>query len=185
MKEPWNYNAEKLQELIVYIARRSAGDHRFGSTKLNKILFYSDHQAYRRFGRPITGAKYQHLKLGPCPQQFLPAMATLRDSSSIREVEESTYGGPQRRIVALREADLSLFTGVEIAVVNDVIEELRPLTNTQVSDESHETVAWRLTSVKQEIPYGTALLSSEIPTDEDLAWLQEVSSGERMAGSAK
>ncbi len=164
------YNQDKLQELILYVSARSLSDPRHGMTKLNKILFFSDFGAFRQLGRSITGAEYQHLPQGPCPHQLIPALKALGDD--IKEIPEQTYAGTQRRLVPLRDPDLSLFTGAEIAVVENVLSELRPLTNKQVSDLSHDTMAWRLTDLKQEIPYGMALLSSDEPTLEDLEWLE-------------
>jgi hypothetical protein len=168
------YSAEKLQELIVYIADASEGDRRFGMTKFNKILFFSDFEAYRRTGSSITGAEYMHLDQGPVPHQMLPSTQTLQASGAIAERREETYGGTQRRWVALRQANLDLFSAPEIAIVNEILTELAPLTNKQAANLSHETMAWRLTESDQEVPYGTALLSSDTPSDEDLRWLEAV-----------
>lgn len=174
MAAAFDYEPDKLRELVLYVAGRSRNDPRFGLTKLNKILFFSDFGAYRRTGRPITGAVYQHLPQGPCPHQLLPVLGALKRESAVVEVLEPTYGGTQKRLVPLREADLSSFSGVEIAAVEEAITLLASLTNQQASDLSHETMAWRLTTEHQEIPYGTAILSSDEPTDEDLLWLKGV-----------
>jgi hypothetical protein len=79
---------------------------------------------------------------------------------------------------------VELFTGTEIAIVDQVTDELRQLTNQQVSDLSHDTMAWRLTSDRDEIPYGTALLSTDEPTAEDLAWVEEVARREGLEPKA-
>lgn len=169
------YNADKLRELIVYVAHKSLGDQRFGKVKLNKILFFSDFAAYRQSGCSITGAVYQHLPQGPCPQQLLPVLSKMADD--VTEIAEPVGSYVQMRLMPLRAADLTGFSGQEVSIVDTVLDELRPLTNRQVSDLSHETIAWRATRDGQEIPYGTAVLSSDDLTDEDLAWLREVVDG--------
>ena len=58
------YDAGKLGELIVYIVENSLGDPYFGKTKLNKILFAADFEAYRQRGRSITGADYPASRMG-------------------------------------------------------------------------------------------------------------------------
>lgn len=172
-----DYDARRLRELVLYIADKSLLDSRFGKTKLNKILFFSDFLAYQRTGKAITGAAYFHLPNGPAPHQILPVLQDLTRVGEAVIKGESTFGGTQHRVVALREADLHGFTGEEIAVVDYVIDKLRPMTNTEVSDLSHRTVGWRVTAVEQEIPYGSAMLSSESsPTALDLAWLGEATS---------
>lgn len=173
MAEKVRYDERKLRELILYIARRSAADPYFGRTKLNKILFFADFEAYRRLRRPITGAVYQRLPQGPAVQQMLPILRTLE--GSVTEISEDTFAGAQQRLVPLRSADLSVFTGEEIAIVDQVLDELRPMTNYQVSELSHTTMAWRLTENRQEIPYSFALVDSAPPTDEDVMWLAALS----------
>ncbi len=173
-----DYSPEKLQELILYVSSRSLSDPRFGKTKLNKILFFSDFQAYRQIGQSITGAVYHHLPQGPCPHQLLPALNAL--AGQIAEVPEPTYAGTQKRLVPLRPPDLSAFSGTEVAIIEGVLTDLRPLTNQQVSELSHETVAWRLTEDQDEIPYGTAVLSSDEPTDDDLRWMEGAVSSEAL-----
>jgi hypothetical protein len=169
------YDARKLQELIVYVAGRSENDTRFGSTKLNKILFYADFESFRRTGQSITGAVYQRLPNGPAPHQLLPALGALVGSVTERRVQ--TPAGSQRRIVPLRDADTSLFSGTEIALVEEVLTALAPMTGKQVSDASHNTMAWQLTQDGQEIPYGTAFLTVSTPAPSDLVWLKGIASG--------
>ncbi|HZQ34888.1 MAG TPA: hypothetical protein VFD32_03070 [Dehalococcoidia bacterium] len=49
-------DSRKLGELILYVAEKSSDDPRFGATKLNNILFFSDFLAFGQLGRSITGA---------------------------------------------------------------------------------------------------------------------------------
>ena len=171
------YEPQKLEELIVYASEKSLTDQFYGKVKLNKILFYSDFTAYRRRGRSITGAVYQHLPNGPCPHQLLPAMNKLTSTAAVIEREESTYVGTRKRVVSMRPADRQVFDLDDLTIVDEVIKELAPLNSKQVSDLSHETMAWRLTADYQEIPYGTALLDDEGPSEDDIAWLREVAAG--------
>jgi hypothetical protein len=62
----------KFRELILLIARESEGDPRFGSIKLNKLLFYADFVAYQHLGKPITGQEYFALPQGPAPRYMVP-----------------------------------------------------------------------------------------------------------------
>lgn len=177
------YEEERLAELVMHIATRLLGDSRFGKTKLNKVLFFADFEAHRRTGSSITGAVYQHLEQGPCPQQLLPAIRSLGTDVAWRSHE--TYAGTQDQLVPLRPARLELFDGTEIALVDEIIEQLRGLTNRQVGELSHETLAWRLTADRDEIPYGAALLSHDTPTSEDREWLGEVAEREAVEGTAR
>ena len=74
----------RFKELVLYASERAADHPRFGSTKLNKILFFSDFEAYLRLGRSITGAEYQKLKRGPAARMF-PVL--VGEMESDREIE--------------------------------------------------------------------------------------------------
>lgn len=157
------------------VAERSQDDPHFGMTKLNKILFFTDFTAYQRTGQSVTGATYQHLDQGPCPQQLIPVIRALGDG--VRQMEEQTYAGTQRRLQPTRPADVAMFSGTDISILDEILRLLRPMTARQASDLSHDTMAWRLTKDRQEVPYSTAVLSEEAPTDEDVAWLEGVAHG--------
>ena len=43
---------------MLYLAYRCRDADYFGSTKLCKLLYYSDYTAFARTGAPITGADY-------------------------------------------------------------------------------------------------------------------------------
>ena len=153
---------EKLKELILYIAEKSALDPYFGAVKLNKILHYSDIVSYGLYGEPITGVEYAALEQGPGPKRLVQIKRDMLRRGEIKE-EERPVGieHVQRRIVPQIKADLLKFNGREIAVVDSVIQALWKLTATQVSRESH-TRAWRIARKHSlPIPYEAVFLSSD------------------------
>lgn len=163
------FAAEKFKELLLYIADKSVEDRNFGATKLNKILFFSDFVAYGKYGRSITGARYQRLDQGPAPKELVPMQESLIEEGDAYLFERSHYGHIQRRLLARRDPDLRLFTGEEIAVVDEVIEALSSMTARGVSALSHDKLAaWAIAKDKEEIAYETIFVSQEPPTLSDI-----------------
>ncbi len=161
-------NKQKFRELILYIAEKSHGDRRFGAIKLNKILYYADFAAYRRLGAPITGDEYQHLSEGPAPRHLLEHRDYLIEDGSA-ELRFVPYANcVQQRLVPMRKPDVGLFHPDELAIVDEVIEDLRPLNARQLSDQSHEELGYRLTQDGETIPYRTAWLGCEPLTMEQI-----------------
>lgn len=158
---------EKFRELILYLARSSEADASFGSTKLNKLLFFCDFLAYRSLGRSITGQEYQKLPYGPAPRALKPVCRDLTENGDCVEREEDHYGYRQQRLIAMREADLSRFSAAEIDLVRNVLDELRSSSATEVSELSHQLVGWQAASEGETIPYETALLSQPLPLSEE------------------
>jgi hypothetical protein len=169
------FQPDKFKELVLYVADRSVEDPAFGATKLNKILFFSDFIAYGRHGRPITGARYQRLERGPAPRELLPAQKQLAEANEAVVVKQRRFNFEQKRLLPLREPDLSLFSGEEIALVDRVIDLLRHYDATSVSALSHEiAVGWRLAGDGEDIPYESVFISNDPPTPTDIRKGQEL-----------
>lgn len=134
---------ERLRELILYIADVCQDDEYFGAMKLNKLLYRVDTLAFAELGEPVTGAEYMRQKLGPVPRHLLPVKEEGEGRDWV-ERERSFYGrpNPQKRIVPLREADLSKFTPQQVALIDRVIRENWRKSGTEMSDQTHGRV-WR------------------------------------------
>lgn len=154
----------KLEELVLYISNQCSDHKLFGAIKLNKILFYSDFLYYQTSGKSITGAEYQKLERGPAPRRMLPVLAKLQGDGSVIVKERSMLvcgaRRTQKRPVAQREPDLSIFTGGEIAFVDSIIQQLKDETACSVSDMSHDHLGWRLARMNETIPYEAAFLAT-------------------------
>lgn len=144
---------DKMRELVLYISRKCEADAPFGSTKLNKILFYSDFTAYQRDRKPITGHTYFKLPNGPAPRCMKPLLREMIADGDLC-IQPIMYKGKlQKRPVALRTARLSLFTAKELAIVDGYIEKFWGSTASKVSDLSHGFIGWKLADIEEDIPY--------------------------------
>ena len=71
---------------------------------------------------------------------------------------------PRRRTVAKRAANLSGFSGDQVALVDEVIDYFWHYNATEISALSHRASAgWNLAAEKEDIPYETALISTKPP----------------------
>lgn len=165
---PLAASRRKFAEMILYVARETEGDRRCGATKLNKILFYADFGAFRKLGRSISGQEYQKLERGPAPRALLPVVGDLEVEGACVWAERNYLGFQQKKLLARREPDLSLFSAEEIDILRSVIDELSDLSATEVSDLSHNFLGWQAAQLGETIPYGTALIEPSRPlTDEE------------------
>jgi hypothetical protein len=157
-------NEEKFRELLLFIARRSEGDPRFGAIKLNKLLFYSDFMAYLRLGHPITGQPYFALENGPAPRYLVRVREQMVKSKEIAISRKTTLSGIQERVVALREPDPNKFEPAEIDLVTEILDICKGQSGTELSELSHRFAGWRLAGEKENIPYEVALVGNRRPT---------------------
>ncbi len=148
----------RLRELILHIARLSEGDEAFGALKLNKILFDADFTAYVKFGKSITGQRYFALERGPAPRRLKPVLEQMKRRGEAATRENDFHGYRQQRTFALREADLTAFSGEEVALVDHVIKDWSGYTGTEMSEASHRFIGWKVVKTGETIPYSVALV---------------------------
>lgn len=158
------YDESKLTELVLYVAQRLADDPAGGAVKLNKVLFFAEFAHVRAQGAPITGAEYQKLENGPAPRRLLPIRRHLLESGAAQLREETYLGKSQHRLVALRDADVSLFSESERKAVDEAIAELQGQTATAVSHLSHEELGYQIVEEHETIPFETAYLRPPVVT---------------------
>lgn len=158
----------KLTELTLYIGAKCGLDEYYGVLKLNKILFYSDFRAFRRLGAPITGVQYRKYPHGPAPAKMKMIRERMHESQTAYEYVNplDAVGADgeeirEKRLLPRRAPNMEVFSSEEIALVDQVIEWLRPMTGRQVSILSHRHPGWRLAELEEEIPYIAALLPDD------------------------
>ena len=87
-------------------------------------------------------------------------------------------GLTEARLVPLRTVNLALFSGEEIAVIDETLETYKDMTGTQLSALSHKLPGWRFTPDRQTISYSTVFLPEVVRTlsGADLTWAKSVAS---------
>jgi len=160
---------EKLGEMLLHIAAKSAGDPKFGAVKLNKLVFFADCASFVRSGKTITGSKFMRLENGPVPKRLIPVREKLvSEGRAAIQKKPLVSGCEQHRLIALDPPKLdSLFTAGEVALVDNLIEEFRDHTAEEISNVSHRMPAWNIAEDKEEIPIESAFILSLFPSEED------------------
>ena len=158
----FDFNSRKFKELILYFSKRGLDEGLvIGSTKLNKLLFFTDFEAYAALGQPVTGATYQRLEKGPAPRELLWVRDELLRDQEVgwKPKQENEWDDV---LVPVGEPNMALFGADERAIVDRIFEEMRPLNATASSDLSHKRAAgWRVLNDRETIPYETAFISTK------------------------
>jgi hypothetical protein len=132
----------KLKELIIYLALRMQEDQHVGRgrIKLAKLLWRCDFAAFWRFGEPITEARYQADRLGPAPVDEMLALRDLEGAGRLELVNE--WDQQQIPVATGVPPNLEVFSGSEIALVDDQLHRYRLVTAHAMVDEAHEFPGW-------------------------------------------
>ena len=164
------FDCDKLKALVHYVCWKCDPDD-LGSTKLNKVLWYSDMQAYLILHRPITGETYVKRQFGPVSSHIMSVIRDLEREGRLLRGKADYFGRSKHEFIPLTNPDLSSFTAAEISLVDSCIEFVcQENTATSISQLTHDTI-WKLADIGEEIPYYTVWASKlgEV-TPEDITW---------------
>lgn len=169
------FNAGKFRELMLYAAEKSTEDPRFGATKLNKILFFSDFLSFGLTGEAITGATYRKERAGPVPKELKPIARQIEQSRDGLFIWKPVFNYRQNRLVPIRPANRNVFSASELDLIDEVISDLSWRSAAEVSRLSHDrSVAWQIAEIGEEIPYECVFLSARTVTQDDIQRGQEL-----------
>jgi len=162
---------DRLRQMILYVSIRCVEAERYGLTKLNKIIWRADFEAFATRGTPITGREYQRLPQGPAPKEMRPLLDEMGKEGLIEYFEtEFADGKKEMRPIAKIGPNLSYFTDEDIRFVDASILHYWDMTGTETSDDSHG-IAWKSRENKAPMYYELSYLSDEEITQKQRAAL--------------
>jgi hypothetical protein len=165
---------KKFTELVLHIARETEQDRKCGKTKLNKILFFCDFEAFRVLGASITGQDYLKFAKGPVCRGLPALSARFEQTQDAGWEPRNYYGLTLHKLKAHRAPDLSQFSEQELEIVRQVIEDLEPFDAASVSHLSHLFPGWQVAENGEKIPYNSVFVGSNRElSEEEITWAEE------------
>jgi len=167
------FNKDKFKTLVLYVIWRTGELRDFGSTKLNKVLWFSDARAFEAFGKAVTGETYIREKFGPVPQHILPTLEELHSDGLIQAWREPFFDFEISRYRAHMPPDTSVFTADELGIIDWWIKHVaEEHTAASISEASHD-YAWKIARLGEVLPY-QAFLTRRIrqPSGKELDWVK-------------
>lgn len=167
------FDARKFRELVHYVIWKCPDANKLGSTKLNKILWFSEARAYMLHGAPISGARFIRREHGPVAQQVMKARGELEAAGAIRVTRDKAFAGrfQKDRFEALTLPRLSVFSEKERSIIDYFVSHIcEDHTAESVSELSHDH-GWEIAEMGERLPYA-ALLAERIrePNEAEMEW---------------
>lgn len=160
------------EKVVHYIIDKVKDDpSKLGSTKLNKILWFSDLLYYLESGKSITGEKYKKLQHGPVPSSILSVIRKIESDGVIARRQDSFHGYPQIQYLSLKDADISGFTGAQKNIIDEMIDVIcNNHTANSISELTHNEM-WNMAADNEEIPlYSVFTITPGEITSSDVEW---------------
>jgi hypothetical protein len=95
----------------------------------------------------------------------------LISQDKLRVESKEILGYIQRRFIADESPELDdSLSGQEVALIDEIISECSKFSGTELSEITHNMLAWQIAEPMEELPYYTFLLSAQQVTEADIAW---------------
>jgi hypothetical protein len=146
-------NIEKFKNVLLYLCEKCAGKPNVGETVINKLLYFCDFNYYELYEEHLTGATYIKRQFGPVPVKINEIINQMVLEKTLKIIETNYHGYPQKRYIPLEIPDLTLFSAIEINVIDNVIALLACLTANSISDYSHKDMPFIASKDNEEIHY--------------------------------
>lgn len=156
---------ERLREAVLFLAELSREDEPFGKTKLNKLLWFADVEAYKRLGHSITGEEYQKLAAGPAPRSMVPVLRDMERWGDVALRSEAVIKHRRERLIGKRQAQTALFSEQELRILRETVRRFWGKTAREISHLSHQLIAWKAASFGETIPLEATIWYAPEATD--------------------
>ena len=163
-------DTHKFQELVMYIAQSTEDDPTTSLIRINKILYYSDFEAYRQFAEPITGACYRKFHEGPAPDYMADCVKLLTKCSRATLEQRNHPLGEFRYLKTnpkARQADTTIFTRPQLDIVDQAISYFKGKTPWEIVQLATSEVSWLEADFYQAIFYDHAWHLNRVPDQLD------------------
>ncbi len=142
VRERDTVGGQRVAATVHYVIAK-ANSNKVGHVKLNKILWCADLEHYRWRGVTITGLQhYTRTLYGPMSQDIVRAVGRLAREGKVEERTIAVTGYTRREMVGLQDPDISVFTGVQIDILDQMINVVAPLTASQLSRMNRDDPLW-------------------------------------------
>jgi uncharacterized protein YwgA len=148
--------ADKFKEVLLYILNKVGAKPNVGRTVVYKLLYFIDFDYYEQYEEQLIGARYQKKQYGPIPMEFAKIVQKMEQDGDLTEVKNEYFERLQTKYLARRTPDLSVLSGQELKVIEDVLCRLSDKNGTEISAYSHGDVPWLATEDGQVIDYELA-----------------------------
>lgn len=149
---------DKFKALVHLVIQGCDDPRKLGATRLNKILWFADREAYLATGNSISGTTYVRRPRGPVPKHILKSLRELEQENKISIQEPSGQYMP-REFTSLEAPNSEMFSDVEKSIVDNISQVIcDQYTADEISERSHD-ISWEAAADGEEIPLSSTLAS--------------------------
>ncbi len=156
------FSSDRITAMMGYLSQKGIELYK---TKLNKLLFYADMTGFYLTGRGLSGAQYVNLPYGPVPDRFEELIELGAENEIIRP---SGVPGKDRSVQLIEpgtkaSVHLTKLSDSDRLILDWVVDTYGRLTTTEITDVSHNELAYTNTRPGDRIAYRYAAFLKTLP----------------------
>lgn len=128
----------KIKNILLFFIEHGNGVF---TTKMNKLLFYTDFVSYRESGKSMTGLRYKAIQYGPVPERWDRIYSCYDDI--YQEIVQVANDREGIKLVSKLSPSMQDFSDKELEILRAVEQRFKKDTPTQISETSHQEEAWK------------------------------------------
>ncbi len=144
---------DKFREVLLFILGKTAGKPNVGMTVLYKLLYFIDIDFYEKYGEQLMGLRYMKNHYGPTPRKFAALVEKMQSDGDLEEVKSLFFKLDQRKFLPHKQANLSILSGRELEMIEDVLVRYSDKTASELTKLAHEDTPWKAAKEGKDIDY--------------------------------
>ncbi len=144
---------DKFKQVLLYLLGKTAGKPNVGETVLYKLLYFIDFDYYEKYGEQLMGLRYIRNHFGPSPRAFGAVVREMEKANEIEKVKSTYFAHDQKKYLPHKVADLSVLSGREVEMIDDVLSRYGDKNASELSALTHEDMPWMAAKQGQDIRY--------------------------------
>jgi transcriptional regulator with XRE-family HTH domain len=154
-------NLKIFKEVLLYILSKVGGKSNVGETVLYKLLYFIDFNYYEKFEKQLIGATYIKNHYGPTPVEFKKVVERMIKDGNLEKIKSTFFKYEQKKYLPLRKPNISMLSGEDMKVIDDVLANLSDKTASELSKYSHEDIPWKIAENGKPISYESVFYRSD------------------------
>lgn len=154
-------NIDKFKQVLLYILQEVGSRSNVGMTVIYKLLYFIDFDYYEKYEKQLMGLTYIKNTYGPTPREFVSVIEEMKQKHELEEINSEFFKRQQKKFLPLVKPDLSILTGQELEMINNILNKYGDKNASELSDLTHRDMPWTATQDKSDIDYELAFYRTE------------------------
>jgi transcriptional regulator with XRE-family HTH domain len=146
-------NLQKFKQVLLYILQQVGARPNVGMTVIYKLLYFIDFDYYEKYHTQLMGLTYFKNTHGPTPREFKTTIDFMKKVEEVIEIKSKYFTHEQKKFLPNVKPDLSLLSGQELLLIDDVLKRYADKSATELSELSHRDTPWKLAEHGKDLEY--------------------------------